>query len=72
VVTLYANTRQIREEAAQLDPVKVLITLVLIVPFLLGFTARFVWVALALCWTGVFHGWRTATDTLNSRKEPPR
>lgn len=58
---LYGATEQIKREAAQLDPVKVLITLLLVVPFVLGWAARFVWMVLALLWTGAVMGWRVAS-----------
>lgn len=61
MVSLYANAEAIRKEARQLDPVKVLITLLLVVPFVLGWTARFVWVVVSLLWTGCVYGWRSAT-----------
>lgn len=70
--SLYASTAKIRTEAAQLDPLKVLVTLVLIVPYILGWTARIVWILIALLWTGGVHGWRTAQAQIEAREAAAR
>lgn len=70
--SIYASTAKIRAEAAQLDPLKVLITLLLIVPFMLGWAARIVWVVIALMWTGGVHGWRTAQAQIAAREADAR
>lgn len=55
---------QVREESRQLDPVKVVLTLLMVVPFVLGWTVgklcRGVWLVLAWTWTAAVVGWRTA------------
>lgn len=66
MVSLYASIDAVRAEARQLDPVKVLITLVLLPFFVVGFAARLVWVVIALTWTGCVYGWRAAS----ARVEP--
>lgn len=70
--SLYASTAQIRAEAAKLDPLKVLITLVLIVPYILGWTARIVWILIALLWTGGVYGWRKAQAQIEAREAAAR
>jgi hypothetical protein len=55
---------QVREESRRLDPVKVALTLVMVVPFVLGWTAakvvQLAWKVLAVLWTAAVVGWRTA------------
>lgn len=55
---------QVREESRQLDPVKVILTLLMVVPFVLGWIASQVcrgsWTVLAWLWTAAVVGWRTA------------
>lgn len=55
---------QVREESRQLDPAKVVLTLLMVVPFALGWLAgklaRGVWLVLAWTWTALVVGWRTA------------
>lgn len=57
-------TDQVRAEARQLDPLKVVLTLLMVVPFVLGWTvAKIVqafWFVAAFAWTAVIVGWRTA------------
>lgn len=72
MATLYASVDQVRREAAQLDPLKVLVTLLLIVPFVLGYAVRLAWVVLALLWTGSVIGWRTATTQIEARRTESR
>lgn len=73
MATLYASTTAIRAEAAKLDPVKVFLTIVLLPMFVLGWTARFAWVAFSLLWTGAVYGWRTASKRVDAaaRQSPP-
>lgn len=71
MVTLYANAKSIRQEATQLDPVKVALTLLLVVPFLVGWAVRICWVLVALLWTGAVHGWRIAEAQVAARSQPP-
>lgn len=55
---------QVREESRQLDPVKVLVTLAMVIPFALGWLAAKVvagcWTVVAWVWTAGVVGWRTA------------
>lgn len=55
---------QIRAESRQLDPVKVLLTLAMVLPFVLGWLAgmvvRALWTAVAWTWTAAVVGFRAA------------
>jgi hypothetical protein len=55
---------QVREEARQLDPAKVVLTLLMVVPFVVGWTirkaVRAVWLVGAWVWTAGVVGWRAA------------
>lgn len=55
---------EVRAEARELDPVRVLLTLLMVVPFVLGWTVakivRAFWFVTAFAWTAVIVGWRTA------------
>lgn len=55
---------QVREESRQLDPVKVLLTLLMVLPFVLGWSAAKVvagcWTVVAWLWTAAVVGWRSA------------
>lgn len=58
---------QVREESRHLDPVKVALTLLMVVPFVLGWTvgqiSRGVWTVFAWLWTAGVVGFRTARKT---------
>jgi hypothetical protein len=55
---------QVRAEARRVDPAKALLTVLALVPFLLGWlaaqTVRAVWAVLSWTWAAVVVGWRTA------------
>lgn len=55
---------QVRAEARELDPAKVLLTLLFVVPFTLGWLAggvvRVLWTVFAWTWTALVVGFRTA------------
>jgi hypothetical protein len=55
---------QVRTEARELDPVKVLLTLLFALPFALGWLAgmavRALWTVFAWTWTAAVVGFRTA------------
>lgn len=55
---------QVREEARRLDPAKVLLTALLLLPFALGWLAgalvRAVWAVLSTTWAALAVGFRTA------------
>jgi hypothetical protein len=57
-------TEQVRAEARQLDPAKVVLTLLMVVPFILGWTVSkvfgAVWLVCSFAWTATVVGWRTA------------
>jgi len=67
-VSVYADVPRIRTEAATLDPVRVLLTLVAVVPFVLGFVLRFAWMVPAFIWTSGVHGWRSADKAVAARQ----
>lgn len=59
-----------RAESRQLDPVKVILTLLMVVPFVVGWVAcqvvRAVWTVFAWTWTATVVGWRTAQGSGDS------
>lgn len=67
MTTLEGTADAIRAEASKLDPLKVLVTLIALIPFLLGWSARIVWVLVSLLWGGAVVGWRKATEQIDDR-----
>jgi len=61
---------QIRDESRQLDPVRVMLTLAMVLPFVAGWLVRKVfmacWTVLSWMWTAAVVGWRAA-----GREGPP-
>lgn len=57
---------QVRAEARRIDPAKVLLTVLALLPFLLGWlaaqTVRACWAVVSWTWAAVVVGWRTAYD----------
>jgi hypothetical protein len=55
---------EVRAEARRIDPAKLLLTVLALLPFLLGWvaaqTVRGTWVALSWTWAAMVVGWRTA------------
>lgn len=51
---------QIEERARTSDPRKALLTAVLFIPFVLGWTVRKAWMALVYLWSAVVAGWQDA------------
>jgi hypothetical protein len=51
---------EITERARQARPAHALLTALTFIPFLLGWTARQIWVGLTFTWTAVRVGWRAA------------
>lgn len=55
---------QVRAEARELDPAKVLLTILFVLPFVLGWlagmTVRATWTVFAWTWTAMVVGFRTA------------
>jgi hypothetical protein len=60
MATLYASADAVRARAASLDPVKVLVALVGLVPFLVFFAARVVWFLASLLIAAGMEGWDAA------------
>lgn len=52
---------RIEERARAADPRRVLLTVLLAVPFVLGWLAGRAWLALAYVWSAVIAGWQAAT-----------
>lgn len=54
----------VRAEARRIDPAKVVLTLLFVVPFVLGWAAatlvRGAWLVASWTWAAVLVGWRTA------------
>lgn len=54
----------VRAEAKQLDPAKVALTLLMVLPFVIGFVAKktvgVVWLVVSWLWTAALVGWRAA------------
>ena len=72
MTTLYATVDRIRAEANQLDPVKVLITLLVAPLWVVGWALRLAWVVPALMWTGAVQGWRVADEQIKAREASAR
>jgi hypothetical protein len=60
MANLAIPVERINTEARQLDPATVALTVLLFVPFVLGWTTRKVWMVLAWLWTAVVVGWQEA------------
>jgi hypothetical protein len=67
VTTISIPVEEISKEAAKLDPRKVAVTILVVVPFMLGWTVRKLWLALAFLWTAAVVGWREAAPRTPSR-----
>lgn len=65
---------QVNAESKTLDPAKVALTLLMVVPFVLGWLAglvfRSVWTVLAWVWTAAVVGFRTARPSVAHEREP--
>lgn len=63
---------QVREESRDLDPLKVALTMLMVLPFVLGWlagkTLMVVWTMFAWVWTAALVGFRTARN--ESRESP--
>ena len=59
-----AMTDQVRAEARRIDPAKVVLTALFLIPFVLGWlaaqTVRACWAVISWTWAAVVVGWRTA------------
>ncbi len=67
--SFYADLRKVREEAARLDFVRSMLSVIGIIPIVLGFTARVLWMAPAFLWVSVMWGWRRADSAIKSAHE---
>jgi len=59
-VAVTVPIERIEERARSADPRRVLLTVLLFVPFALGWLARKVWMALVYVWSAVVAGWQEA------------
>lgn len=59
-MVLSIPVERIQAEARQLDPVKVLLTLIAVIPFALGWSLGKAWLAVAWLWTAGRVGWQEA------------
>ena len=69
MVTLSIPVGQISEDARRLNPAKVALTILLALPFLIGWVARVVWLALAFLWSAVVYGWEAGGNLGAPRRE---
>jgi hypothetical protein len=70
VVSINAFTARIQADAKTIDPLKVLLFLLMAVPFLLGWTARIVWIVIALLLAACKDGWTQASSQIEARRGP--
>lgn len=68
MTSLYVSADRIRERAAGLDPVKVLVVVVCALPFLLGYVWRFVWFVLSLLIGAAVEGFDAAGQSIDARR----
>lgn len=69
--SLYADMRNIRTAAARLDFVRAMLTLLSVIPVVLGFAARLLWMGPAFLWASVVWGWRRADTALKTQDPRP-
>jgi uncharacterized membrane protein len=59
-----AMTDQVRAEARRIDPAKIVLTVLFLVPFVVGWlaaqTVRACWAVVSWTWAALVVGWRTA------------
>lgn len=60
MTVLSIPVEQIDKEARKLDPAKVALTVLVFLPFLIGWTARKAWLVVAWMGAAVLLGWREA------------
>jgi hypothetical protein len=65
-------TEQVRAEARELDPMRVLQTLLLAIPFALGWLAGTLWTGADWAWTAIVVGFRTARGAPPERERGDR
>lgn len=72
MTTLYASADAIRARAKGLDPLKVLVVLVGVVPWLLGFALRLVWLAVSVLIAAGLEGWESSGRRIGAARTDPR
>jgi hypothetical protein len=60
VLTLQVPVEAIEARARQADPRRALLAVLLLVPFALGWVARWAWMAAVYVWSAVVAGWQEA------------
>ncbi|MCU1659305.1 MAG: hypothetical protein JWO57_3961 [Pseudonocardiales bacterium] len=71
-MAVYASSDAIRTRAARLDPVKVLITVLSVLPYLVFGFARVVWFVLSLLIAAGMEGWDAAGRSIDTRRTEAR
>ncbi len=71
-MSVYADLREIRREALQVDPVRILLTLFAAPFVVLGLVLRFAWMVPAFCYASAVYGWRKADTTVKARQAEAR
>lgn len=72
MVALYARADVVRARAATLDPVKVLVFVVGLVPWLVGAVFRLVWLVLSLLIAAGMEGWEAADRRVGAARTDSR
>lgn len=60
---------RIEERARKADPRRAALTVLLLVPFVLGWAARKTWMALVYVWSAVVAGWQEAARPRAERED---
>lgn len=70
MTTLAATVAAARRERAKLDPAEVALTVLMVLPFALGWVVRkivgVVWLVVSWLWTSAVIGWRAASPKANT------
>lgn len=66
-----ATADQVRAEASELDPAKVALTLLFLVPFVVGWLLGALWTGAAWAWQAAVQGFRTSASARPRRKDSP-
>jgi hypothetical protein len=62
---------KVRTEARDLDPAKVALTLLFLVPFVVGWLLGALWTGLAWAWQAAVEGFRTSASACPRRQDEP-
>lgn len=68
MTTVIATADRVRARAGQIDPVKLLVVLVSVVPWLLFAAARVVWLVLSLLIAAGLEGWDAADRAIDTSR----